>query len=46
MEGSYVRDVFLYELLLKHIMLYQKKQEKSKIEVFEPIGSAMFTHLH
>ena len=47
MERRYVRrEVFLHELLLNHITLYQKKQKRLKIEVFERIGAAIFTHRH
>ena len=36
MERRYVRgEVFLHERLLNHITLYQKKQKRLKIEVFE-----------
>ena len=40
------RGGFLHELLLNHVTLYQKKHKRLKIEVFEPIGVAIFTHRH
>ena len=47
MERSFGRgEVFFHEPLFKHITLYQKKQKRFKIEVFEPIGAAIFTHRH
>ena len=47
MERSFViGEVFLNELLLNHITLYQKKQKWLKIEVFEPNGAAIFRHRH
>ena len=45
MKRSYVRrKYFLYGLLLKDMMLYQKKQKRSKIDIFEPTVAAIFTH--
>ena len=47
MERRYVRgDAFLHELLLNYITLYQKKQKRLKIEVFERIAAAIFTQRH
>ena len=45
-EGMLRGEIFLHELLLNHITLYQKKQKRLKIEDFEQIGAAIFTHRH
>ena len=42
----YISSWKLITFPLKHVTLYQKKQERSKIAVFEPIGAVIFTHRH
>ena len=47
MEGRYARgEVFSHEFLPNLVTLYQVKQKRLKIEVFERIGAAIFTHRH
>ena len=47
MEGRYVRgEIFSHEFLPNLVTLYQVKQKRLKIEVFERIGAAIFTHRH
>ena len=47
MEGRYARgEVFSHEFLPNLVTLYQVKQKRLKIEVFERIGVAIFTHRH
>ena len=47
MEGRYARgEVFWHEFLPNLVTLYQVKQTRLKIEVFERIGAVIITHRH